>query len=635
MSRKKEHNSPSLAPLRERLKTRLDKILATIEKNVPLEATEKPLASTPISFRFGPVGPLARQRGEEPVLNVRFISPGGGLRQIKAQAAQLIEETAVEIETNISELLPPEFQRNILNSKIISDRWPWVSPQNEEHPIPVNAALKVLIRNFPSSLPLYEREPNQLPPEVAPLDVLEWIRYDLNLAELTANWTTLDNVEWQKTDDPKQRWHSPASGFALLYIAVHQQSQPIIAIDAGRPHHVFVETCRDHATRRRGSFGEKRDDEIFSDENRLYLVEKGKPIQLELALPLEEGPQAAVLDGLRRLFKVEGLRHWTALLKLWSVEGGRTGRVRWTLDEHLAALGYSGKTRRKPETRDRIAHMVESMARIELVVFGADRKERLRAPLIHIETAHEVATDEGKWRVEGMMLRANEALYSGVREPRTGRLGSNYWPVPPPLAQIDHVRHPHSIPLGLLLAIRWRWATNNSQDHVALKGENLIRLAGASANQHNVARTLDNLERDLTELQSKEVVGSWKWDEAPSPTSVVRIWPSHWSADLVSGRRKLLEARSDPDIPTTGNELREWREARNWTQQELADRLGVARTTVARAEAKERLSARLTRSLRKANSNVAKTGTPRGTDVAKTGTPRGTDVAKTGTPRER
>ena len=376
----------------------------------------------------------------------------------------------------------------------------------------------------------------------------------------------------------------------------------IIAIDAGQSHHSLIGELQGQTKKRRGSYGKKPTSSITRVNNRLFLVEKGKPIQLELALPEDEGLQGAVLTGLRHLFKAEGLRHWTALLRLWSVEGGRTGRVTWTLDEHLDALGYSKKVKRNPKRRDEIAQLIESIARMELVLFGPDGKERMRAPLILVHAARDIKTEEGEWRLEGLVLQTNETLYSGIRDLKTGKLGNNYWPVPPALAQINHVRYPYAIPMGLLLAIRWRWAMNKGQNYIALKGENLIRLAGASINPRNATRTLHTLEHNLEELQNKNIVGAWEWDGEIGLNTIVKIWPSDWSTSLVNGERRLEEAYSEPDVPTTGEKLKEWRKNRGWTQPQLAKRLNVSERTIRRVESQDKkLSKRIITFLRKIN----------------------------------
>ena len=71
-----------------------------------------------------------------------------------------------------------------------------------------------------------------------------------------------------------------------------------------------------------------------------------------------------------------------------------------------------------------------------------------------------------------MQLTINPLLYAGVREPgEHGRLGRNWHPAPVELAQVDDVRHPHTIALGLLLPIRWRLALEEGKDHITLTGE--------------------------------------------------------------------------------------------------------------------------------------------------------------------
>ena len=241
---------------------------------------------------------------------------------------------------------------------------------------------------------------------------------------------------------------------------------------------------------------------------------------------------------------------------------------------------------------------------MEPVLFGPDGKERMRAPLILVHAARDIKTEDGDWRLEGLVLQTNEALYSGVRNLKTGKLGNNYWPVPPALAQIDHVRHPYAISMGLLLAIRWRWAMNKGQNYIALKGENLARLAGVSIDRHNPLRTLNILIRELEELQKKNIVGHWEWNGEISLDTVIQIWPSDWSTSLVTGERRLEEAYSEPDVPTTGAKLKEWRKNRGWSQQQLAEELEVTRRTITRAEKKEKLSKRVITFLRKAKQKL-------------------------------
>ena len=580
---KRQKEKPSL---RSRLGARMKKLLCTIKGNIPENLLHE-LFKSPLHWDVTLNGPSAG-------IKVKHTTPAVALKNVQEEASNIVEATAQQIEVNISNLFE-DIEGELLETSLLSDRWPWAKPQNHDDGLLI-PCLKILTHTFPKGIDLHEVEPRSLPQEVAALDIADWAREELkigNLWELSGRDIPLHNNG--------KEWACPGAGLALLYLAIQQRSQPIVAIDAGRYHHAFVESCRDNAAQKRDSFGKEKTLKLQTNQqNKICLVEKGKPIQLELALPLEEAPQAAILQGLRHTFKAEGLRNWAALLRLWSVEGGRQGRIRWTLEEHLSALGYSERSRKDPKVRMRIAQMVESLARMELIILGADHRERYRAPLIHLEQAREVQAENGGWRVEGMILKANEYLYRGVRNNKTGRLGSNYWPSRPEIAQIDHVRHPYATGMGLDLSIRWRWAMNSGKEYVSLKGENLVKLAGASTNRHNATRTFEKLEQNLLVLQQKGILGKWEWNGSPGMDSVIKLWPSDWSAGLASGKRRLFEMRSRPDVPLTGAGLKEWREARKITQQGLAEKLGIASRTIGRYEQQnKKLSRGMISSLRK------------------------------------
>ena len=392
-----------------------------------------------------------------------------------------------------------------------------------------------------------------------------------------------------------------------------EQTQPVVAVDSSDSHHALLSHWKENNKIKRNLPSKKQILNVSRAGNKIYLIEKRKPLQLELNLPTDQGAQGAIIAGIQRMFQAEGLRHWAALLRLWSIEGGRTGRVRWVLDEHLAALGYHERQQRNQEIRDRISLVIQAMTRLEFVLFDGNGKERFRAPLIHVELAKEIKVDENvneeeddekNWRVEGMILRANEALFSGIRDFETGRIGKNWWPVPPELATINHCYHPHAVPLGLLLAIRWRWAMNEGKDFISLKGENLARLAGLTTEKHNEVRTLEAIERDLTALQDIKLVGHWEWKGKPGFAKVITLWPSQWSTNIAFGSTKLIEAKSEADVPVTGESLRIWRKEKCLTQEQLAERLGVSERTIRRIEEQKKLSMKVISKLRLVKSNI-------------------------------
>src|SRR5690606_21508986 len=110
-------------------------------------------------------------------------------------------------------------------------------------------------------------------------------------------------------------------------------------------------------------------EEVEMEGVRLELLSPDKGA-IQLTLPW--GGSRSLLEelqiALREWRGPEGLRHWAAILRLLSVEGGRTGFVRWTVDDHLEALGVPQAKRTERRNRDRAARLVELMTRLELAV---------------------------------------------------------------------------------------------------------------------------------------------------------------------------------------------------------------------------------------------------------------------------
>ena len=50
----------------------------------------------------------------------------------------------------------------------------------------------------------------------------------------------------------------------------------------------------------------------------------------------------------------------------------RCDRIRWSLEDHLDALGYTDRSRRTPELRATVAAEVEALTRMEVAIYHAD-----------------------------------------------------------------------------------------------------------------------------------------------------------------------------------------------------------------------------------------------------------------------
>jgi hypothetical protein len=268
---------------------------------------------------------------------------------------------------------------------------------------------------------------------------------------------------------------------------------------------------------------------------------------------------------------------------LLSVEGGREGWVRWTLDEHLEAMGYKASTRDDPVKRAEAAAEVEVLTRLELVVYDAGNTMRHRAPLLTVGSRFERIASS-KWALEGMELRINELLYGGVRTTTSGPLGKNWMPAPVELAKLDHVRKPYAHALGMLLAIRMRWDVGDGRN-LRLKGRSLLDLAAIPYAERRAAFAWHKLERTLDALVGVELL-TYAWDGDPwALGSICEVRPAGWMMDRV-GRGLVPIERPPAATPRTGAGLRVWREARGWSQRHAAGKLGVSQSTLSKAEAK-------------------------------------------------
>jgi len=166
----------------------------------------------------------------------------------------------------------------------------------------------------------------------------------------------------------------------------------------------------------------------------------------------------------------------------------------------------------------------------------------------------------------------------------TGEIGSDWYPAPIELAQIDHRRFPYAIALGLILAMRWRWDWLDGRDHCPLSGEKLLEAAGIPLSRKNPGKTWDTLRHTLEELKRRDALGRYEWTGEPwTLAGICRLYPPPWARERTVHGLTPIEAIPPPQI-VTGAELRAWRERKGWTQQQTATALGVSLKTLKRAE---------------------------------------------------
>jgi DNA-binding XRE family transcriptional regulator len=529
---------------------------------------------------------------------------------VSACREEMAEQQAELVHNAIKTVISPELVDAVAGRKWLAARWPWLSyaglrtiqwtpPHHEAW-----FCLDVL-----SSIGVSAKESMRgWPAEVSPQEVSCWLSQHCtnpkseNLASVVEGSVREGTFILAYFDNNPRLW-IPGAGVALLCMAwmdiERGRRTPFIAIDAGNTHHQMIYGMKDlpKDTRR----GAKRPAfDTIDGGLRVELIRPdSKKGGAQLSLPLDGDPQEQLVNTIREWRGWEGLRHWTALQKQFSVQGKRQGSVVWSLDAHLESMGYSERSKRDPEVRKRAAREVELFTRLELAVYDKrGNQERVRMPVIQAEGKRDTRSGDD-WVMQGMVFRINEALYNGVRDPNTGRLGKNWYPAPVGLAAVDHARHPHTYALGLILPIRWRWAWKDGKDHLKLNGGKLLQLSGIQYSKRKSGESWAKLERDLTELRRINGIGHWEWESTTlrhTLNGTVSLYPPAWAVDMTIHRLQPIESHA-PSLPSTGDEFRRWRQIQNLSQAEAAKLLGVSARTVIRAEQSGGLPPRVKKAL--------------------------------------
>ena len=520
-----------------------------------------------------------------------------GVEKIPAIAAAIEQRSLALVER----LVEPDLRRAVLDRPDLGGRWDLA----DVDPAPLSAAELTLHRALvdvareedPPSRPLH------WPPAVAPAEVaaaLERTR-DPEAAQIATalrqGWISpapregaraFDLDQAAKTTEllrAFQKW--PLLDCALVVDAIKRVKEdrlrPAMAIDAGKEHHALMSAMRDFPKDPVTHRGKKQQALQLGDRIEVLAPGDGG---IQLTLPLEGvNLNEAMVSTLRAWRGWEGLRHWAAVQRLLSVEGARAGRVRWTLERHLDAIGASKRSRQDPKFRQRVGHEVELLTKLELAIYAKDGSVRMRRALL-TPTAKYDRIQGAEWALEGMELEIHPMLYSGVRDPESGELGANWFPQAAEVPRLDHVTHPHALALGLILPIRWRWDWLNKQNHTRMKGLTLLSTAGVPYQQRRASEAWTKLRRNLEELQRIGALGAIEWEGEPwSADGICLLYPPQWARDRTVHQLAPVEPQAAHREPLTGRELLEWRKREGVSQAEAAKQLGVGVATVKRAEA--------------------------------------------------
>lgn len=522
------------------------------------------------------------------------LTVGAALGMVEERVEAMAAQIARDIEESAKAIVKPEYLEAVLGRiELLADGWPWRAHGKRDgwtaldalfHEPSEGRAVAAL-----SSSPMETTRWRRWPSEAAPAKVVRWSRDALDKLS-DGQWSKED--EWSLaeqgyplgfgwSDDAGESIYLPAEGRALLYLAEQDvragQHRTGMAIDASRAHHALLSGWRDLP--KTGGIPVTTE-----PGHQVTLKMPGNAVQLSLNLAGEEALHEQVIHALRQWRGVEGLRNWAVLQRLLSVEGGRRGWFRWTLDSHMAGLGYSDRQRRDPAVCAAVALEVELLTKLEISETDSAGKERLRRPVLLVGGRFEKLR-KSAWRLDGLELQINPMLYSGVRNMETGKLGSNYLWAPLEVGQLNARRWAPALVLGLLLPIRFRWAMGEGRDELVLTGKSLLRAAAITLDSRKAHRAWSRLESNLDKLVEIGSLGGWEWYSGEERTLAgrCRMRPAAWAIDRY--QRGILPLETPPaDMPETGAELREWRRRHGLGQSETATMLHLSQSTISKAE---------------------------------------------------
>jgi DNA-binding XRE family transcriptional regulator len=387
-----------------------------------------------------------------------------------------------------------------------------------------------------------------------------------------------------------------AEGYGVLHAAYQDQraglAQEDSWLDCSRQHEAVLHAVE--RTRTDRARIKKKANELpaqFEKKYRFTLYERGKQTQIRLNFGDCDG-QAALVEALAQM-KGNQICHWLAFLKQAQRSKGQT--FAWDLREHQQNLGQKASWLRDKRSREDTLRGAVALLRLELeCTTTIDGQEKgFRGPLIvtsgEFFTREEEVIEDGRddgIKVthvvseirDGYFAKINSVLFRGAWD--DGKPGRLRFPVSPGLPACK----PSAAALGAILAIRWHHDLFGRQpkDHVALSGQKALELCGIGEKyrRNDPSKAWASLYRSLKELQKARHLGEWDWSSRPEQLDgVLRFFPH---PDLLD--KTVLELHPIPPPPSTGAELKSWRQDRKMAQDEAAKFLGVGLNTVNRAE---------------------------------------------------
>lgn len=226
--------------------------------------------------------------------------------------------------------------------------------------------------------------------------------------------------------------------------------------------------------------------------------------QLGLRLDLVELPERLV-HAVRTYRGWRGLWHWCGLQQTFAT-ADPLGRVRWSLHEHLETLGVPTNAQQDPRVRAEAAAEIDALMKMEIAVYHPSGTVRLRGSVATVSLRGERAVGDS-WSLERLEVYPHPIFLEGVRRADGSR--ARLWaPSAEGLPRLGAERFVHALSLGMVLPIRWQWA---SQAPVTLTGAQALEAAGIDLPKRANGRSWSTFVRCVEVLERVGALGAARW----------------------------------------------------------------------------------------------------------------------------
>lgn len=311
------------------------------------------------------------------------------------------------------------------------------------------------------------------------------------------------------------------------------------------------------------------------------------------------GDGDALSSYLRRAFGPEGLKHLAGLL-IGLYRSSEEDSLLFDVKDHLDLLGYARQ--QKPSGHYHHPRNVKDARRIvgilsSLTVHQGGPGEEVQQDVRICSPADPDVVDSGGTFAlpRTCRLHVNPDLF---RLPGSSEVEPGDHPFTrqrEAIATENARQHGITLLLGLLLPVTWRLNTGP----VSVRASNLMEWAHLDPAGRKRRRRLRRLQDELDYMVQRGYLGSWEenedQDEDDPLDRVVKLSPPHWLQGILedirdSGQQKEVAGSDEGDgkPEDEGSRLRQRRKAKGLTQKQVAEQLGISRSTVAMVEAGKR-----------------------------------------------